>query len=186
MKLNLGCGLNKLEGYVNIDIDPEVKPDQVVDFRKGLPFDPETVDQIVMFHTIEHIEKIHWRNIFHLVHKVLKLDGVFYVTFPEFEEVAKRWIENHKGQRDFWEATIYGRQLSDSDYHVALCSRNSIASQLKLIGFEIEYCGPEPVEEFNSLIRAKKIPGISYEDTVNEIVFNADKGYNNSLRPGKP
>ena len=57
MKLNLGSGRAKIEGYINLDISAECEPDIVHDFRKGLPYPKETFDEIVMLHTIEHIEK---------------------------------------------------------------------------------------------------------------------------------
>ena len=34
MKLNYGCGNMKLEGFINIDIEPSVKPDITCDIRK--------------------------------------------------------------------------------------------------------------------------------------------------------
>ena len=35
MKLNLGCGMKKMEGYVNCDKIKEVNPDKVVDLKKN-------------------------------------------------------------------------------------------------------------------------------------------------------
>ncbi len=55
MKLNLGCGYNKLEGYVNVDIDKKCKPDIVANLEKKLPFKSSSVDEIIMFHSLEHL-----------------------------------------------------------------------------------------------------------------------------------
>lgn len=35
MKLNLGCGRDKIKGYVNCDISKSVNPDKVVDLEKN-------------------------------------------------------------------------------------------------------------------------------------------------------
>ena len=55
LRLNLGCGLNKLEGYVNCDSDSAVKPDKILDLSKRLPFKTNSVDEIFTSHTLEHI-----------------------------------------------------------------------------------------------------------------------------------
>jgi len=45
LKLNLGCGLDKREGYINLDVRKEVKPDIVCDLEHSfLPFTDESVD----------------------------------------------------------------------------------------------------------------------------------------------
>ena len=37
-KLQIGCGWNKMNGFVNIDKTSDVKPDLVVNIEEGLPF----------------------------------------------------------------------------------------------------------------------------------------------------
>ena len=47
MKINLGCGFNKLNDFVNCDSNKRCKPDKVVDFSKGkLPFKDSEVDEV--------------------------------------------------------------------------------------------------------------------------------------------
>ena len=58
MKLNLGCGTDKKEGYVNVDISPEVKPDKIHDLNKELPFKNNSVNEILANHILEMIEDI--------------------------------------------------------------------------------------------------------------------------------
>lgn len=166
MKLNLGCGNLKLEGYTNIDIDPVIGPDQVFDFTGRWPYKDESIDEIVCYHTIEHIVKAKHDNIYGECFRTLKPDGKLVLTFPEFLECVKNWETNLRGQRDFWEATIFGRQASPHDYHVSLMNRELVARQLINNGFRIQFKGPEPVENFNSLVIAVKDSRYTYEEAL--------------------
>ncbi len=56
MKLHLGCGKIKLEGWVNIDIEASCKPDAVVDLEKlPWPWEDNSVSHILMSHVLEHL-----------------------------------------------------------------------------------------------------------------------------------
>lgn len=58
MKLNIGCGRKKFDGFINIDDDPLVEPDHLInldDVNIKLPFDDDTVDEIKAIHVLEHI-----------------------------------------------------------------------------------------------------------------------------------
>ena len=56
MKLNMGCGKNKINGYLNIDKHIEWKPDLQVDLEVfPWPFEINEVDQVIFNHSLEHI-----------------------------------------------------------------------------------------------------------------------------------
>lgn len=56
MKLNLGCGKNKKEGYINVDRLPEVSPDMTADLNEPLPWKNNSIDEIYCWNTMEHLE----------------------------------------------------------------------------------------------------------------------------------
>lgn len=81
IKLNLGCGHKKKEGYINIDNRKEVEPDMVVDFEKGkLPFDMSTVDEIYISHLLEHIHN--FIPFMEEMYRVLKPHGKVAIKAP--------------------------------------------------------------------------------------------------------
>jgi hypothetical protein len=53
LKLNLGCGQNKIAGYVNVDIDGD--PDVRTDLTRTWPFERDSVDEVIAHHVLEHI-----------------------------------------------------------------------------------------------------------------------------------
>lgn len=56
MKVNLGCGQNKLDGYVNVDCQPAAKPEVLHNLEEfPWPFEASSVDEVVMNHVLEHL-----------------------------------------------------------------------------------------------------------------------------------
>lgn len=55
-RLNMGCGLKKIDGFVNADVSTTVKPDIVVDFNTfPWPFEDNEFDHIVAKDILEHL-----------------------------------------------------------------------------------------------------------------------------------
>ena len=56
MKLNIGSGYKRFDGFLNIDDDPLVNPDYTVNLEEAhLPFEDNTVEEIRAHHILEHI-----------------------------------------------------------------------------------------------------------------------------------
>lgn len=57
MKLNIGSGYKRYEDFLNVDDDPLVSPDYVVNLEESkLPFGDSTVEEIRAHHILEHIK----------------------------------------------------------------------------------------------------------------------------------
>ena len=56
MKLNLGCGFNKPDGFVHVDMFKECKPDIVHNLETfPYPFEESSVEEVLFNHSLEHI-----------------------------------------------------------------------------------------------------------------------------------
>lgn len=55
MRLNVGCGRNILEGWVNLDKDGPVAFDLEECGNKLMPFEDDSVDEFLLSHVLEHI-----------------------------------------------------------------------------------------------------------------------------------
>lgn len=56
MRLNLGCGFRRKDGYLNVDSQPACNPDLVLDLEQcPWPWDDNSVDEIYMSHVLEHL-----------------------------------------------------------------------------------------------------------------------------------
>jgi len=87
MNLNLGCGLDYVYGFVNVDMNDKVHCDQVVDLEnEAFPWEDESVEYIMAKMIVEHIWK---RDRFmNECWRVLKPGGRMYITTPTAGTVA--------------------------------------------------------------------------------------------------
>lgn len=107
-KLNIGCGTDYKEGWVNIDNNSDKNITQLDlnwDLRNPLPFDDNSVDFIFNEHFIEHLSVEESRKSLSDFMRVLKPGGVMRIAMPDMVDVIdlyrdKNWrnrpvIKNH-------------------------------------------------------------------------------------------
>ena len=80
MKLNLGCGQNRLEGYVNVDMEPNLKPDVLANLCVFWPWDDGSVAEAVFNHSLEHMAA--WQVVFKELWRVCRDGALVTITVP--------------------------------------------------------------------------------------------------------
>jgi len=110
IRINLGCGVDKLDGYVNVDGNPEVDADihmNLDDRYLVLPWDKEFIHLFYVSHLIEHITYI---NRFKTeMTRCLEPGGVIVVIAPNYlsldawgDDTHVRGMSIHSFFPDYW------------------------------------------------------------------------------------
>lgn len=79
LKINIGCGQEKLDGYTNID-RKECNPDVVMDLNKGIKYADNTVDEIFAGCVLEQVDDFPF--MMKECHRVLSDGGVLKGYVP--------------------------------------------------------------------------------------------------------
>lgn len=98
MKLNLGCGFNKLDGWVNVDKYAACSPDAVADLEETpwrlfkedgfgevlMPLHDSSVSEIMLNHVLEHLGQSPdvFRGIVQEIYRVLQPGGIVHINVP--------------------------------------------------------------------------------------------------------
>jgi predicted SAM-dependent methyltransferase/glycosyltransferase involved in cell wall biosynthesis len=88
--LNIGCGKQHLEGFVNMDIEQPF--DEKLDARNGLPFGDRTVDGIYSEHFFEHLTQAEGLSFLRECRRVLKPNGTVRVAMPDLDAFVNRYV----------------------------------------------------------------------------------------------
>jgi len=108
LRLNIGCGSQNLDGYINIDRYPTPDADVIMTADK-LSFSNNSVDEIYTSHMIEHLLPSEFDRAVKEWYRVLKPGGKLKIRCPNFELYVKEWLEGDYEYRWSWGIiNIYG------------------------------------------------------------------------------
>lgn len=142
MRLNLGCGDQRMDGYVGVDITEGPATDVVSDIR-SLPYPDGTADEIYSAQVIEHFFPSDTQDLFREWLRVLRPGGTMHVTTPDFEHVAHQYIAGGMGiglVRAYVCGTVDDLNTYDPDvpesYHRTVWDADSLRYELSAVGFK--------------------------------------------------
>jgi predicted SAM-dependent methyltransferase len=130
-KLHLGCGNNRLEGYVNIDWRKTRATDLVCDIKK-LPYPDGSISSIETYHVIEHLPRHDLPKALREWHRVLAPGGRLVIECPDFDEAAREYLDGNDKRLD----NIFGLQRFLGDAHMFGYNLKRLESVLSDAGFE--------------------------------------------------
>lgn len=133
MKLHLGCGKRKFDGYLNIDLkDSEFD----CDIRK-LPFDDGEAEEIIAIHVFEHFYLHEAPQVLAEWFRVLQDAGKLILELPCYDKVIEHVKKGSPDNLTRW--AMFGDPSTHTDGEPALhkwCWRISeLAALMKQVGF---------------------------------------------------
>ena len=115
MRLHLGCGAKKLEGWINIDSVAALQPDLVHDISQPLPYDDLAVDEVLAEDLLEHFDKYLRFVVFYEWVRVLKIGGKITLQVPDFKKILRKYFKfGYDNFVDF----IFGENMWESKTYI--------------------------------------------------------------------
>jgi len=93
LKLHVGCGMVKLDGWVNIDSNPACSPDCVMDLRElGEHFQPGSISEILSVHSVNYLRLWEAQDFFASCFRMLRPGGELTIETPMFDKIAREFV----------------------------------------------------------------------------------------------
>ncbi len=176
VKLHVGCGRERLEGWVNLDTQSYPGVDVVADVTEGLDF--SEVEAVYAEHFLEHLTIAQALDFLLECHRVLRDGGLLRLTTPNLDWAWKShyWLEDTtpelKRQMAFaLNLAFYGWE------HRFLWNRETLERALTACGFG-ELAWPDHGESEHELFRGierhrtyENLPGLPHV-----LIVDARKG----------
>ncbi len=166
MKLNLGCGCDVRDGYVNVDLHSDHTAVVCHDLSKTpWPWESDSVDEVLMLDFLEHFPYRDTMRILFEANRVLALGGKIIVQVPDFLECSRAMNGD-----EFTICNTCGTQLGDD----IVCSKcGSTAAEIAKAGMMRLYGGQDfpgnwhfTAFTYGSLISALKESGFAGFDVL--------------------
>ena len=143
MKLHVGCGTNKIAGWVNIDAVKDCNPDCVHDLSKPLLYADLSADELMANGVLEHFDKYMRLFVFADWARVLKVGGIIHIGVPDFQKLLSRLF---KFNYDDFVDTFFGENMWENKIYIGHYGNHKWGySKKSLIEFAKRF-GIEPVE----------------------------------------
>lgn len=173
-RINLGCGFDKREGFLNIDINAFHDPDLVCDITNLQLLPSAYYEYAIAKDVLEHIHRLKISNTLKEWNRILKIGGVLELQVPNViglltlltKEENKSVIMQEKLLQ-----CLFGTQAYDGDFHYFGFTDILIKSLLESTGFVIEQITIK--DEWLFMIRARK----KFDCHIEEIFRLNDKDF---------
>lgn len=183
LRLHLGCGGNKREGWVNIDSVAEFHPDIIHDISRPLPFKDRTADEVLAEDLLEHFDKYMRFLVFYQWTRVLKINGTITLQVPDFKKTLFKYF---KFGFDNFVDSVFGENMLFSEVYTGHFGNHKWGYSVKTLKGFVKLFGLEPVsvecKGLNIRLTAKKTKHLLPEDLDNIQIYS----HANACGNGKP
>ena len=116
MKINVGSGTKRMDGYINIDIRDLPEVDYVHDLEKPLPYPDNTIDEVYAEDVLEHFSFKKTNNIFKDWVRVLKTGGVITIIVPNVDAHIRMYYNKEIIEKSLQQANCF--KLNEDEFPI--------------------------------------------------------------------
>jgi len=131
LRLHLGCGAQRISGYVNIDWRKTRATDIVCNILK-IPYPDATVDVIETYHVIEHLPRHELPKALKEWFRAMVPGAMLILECPDFDKAVKEYLEGNEKRID----NIFGLQRFPGDTHLFGYNAKRLKKILEEAGFK--------------------------------------------------
>lgn len=157
-KLNLGSGLDRREGYVNIDLNGWHDPDVLADVRDVSFLPSMRYDEALAQDVLEHLPRTETQRILAHWNRPLRMGGKLVLRVPSLLGTVKL-LEREDGQNVARQEEIlqylFGTQAYTGDFHYTSFTPLLLREYLAAAGFEVRRI--DVVHEWLFDVEAEKV-----------------------------
>lgn len=163
MKLNLGCGPDRIDGFIGCDIIPGPSVDVVCSIDK-LPFEDCSIEEIVCEHVIEHLTFEQANRAIEEWYRVLQDRGKLTIECPDLLGICKQFVESNEYGR-YWSYKGYWAVIHCLYGHQRGKSNEEKFSQIHKSGYTVEH--------LSFMLEGVGFSGITEETPVYDVPFTS-------------
>lgn len=133
LRIDLGCGINKPNGFVGVDLCSGLGVDIVADLSQRFPFEDNSVDEVRAHDIIEHLpERIHTMN---EIWRVCKPGAKVDIRVPSTDGRGAFQDPTHIS---FWNINSFLYYCNESPAYLELCRRYGFKGEFNAVHLEHE------------------------------------------------
>ena len=145
-RLNLGCGFDLREGYVNVDFQDFHKPDVLGDVR-NLPMLPSGYfKEIVAQDVLEHLPRLDTPIALSEWNRLLCIGGLLHLRLPNIIGLAELCLQPERQSIEDQKLLVqclFGTQAYNGDWHLTGFTEKLLRYYLAEAGFEVVTLTPK-------------------------------------------
>jgi predicted SAM-dependent methyltransferase len=143
-KLNLGCGFDIREGWINVDLHDWHHPDIVADAANLETIEDNFAAYAVAQDILEHIHRDRCLTALCEWNRVLRPDGLLEVRVPDVIAITDLMRRPERANPEHHAVLLqcmFGTQSYEGDFHLNGFTEISLRAELAAAGFEVRYLG---------------------------------------------
>lgn len=137
-RLNLGCGFDRREGYLNVDLQAFHEPDLIADVTR-LPMLPDHFyEEIQAIDVLEHLPRISTEAVLKEWRRLLLPGGLLSLRVPSLEGLTElfRQSDSFDRHQELMQC-LFGTQAYTGDFHLTSFTRVLLTTFLTRSGFSV-------------------------------------------------